>query len=118
MSAGQREAGGAVIESSAVPVDGRAAVTEGTVLWKSGGLMRRVVGTVEVREVAVDAGGASQAVIVVAVARRALLRRVSAHQGKAGRGVIEGSGPVGDGRAMAEGAILRKSGGFVRRVVG
>ena len=77
-------------------------------------MVRRVGGSVEVGEMAVDAGCAGQAVVVVDVARGALLVGVKTRQREAGGGVVEDdAGP--NGRGVADGAVLWKSG---RHVVG
>ena len=76
--------------------------------------MRRVVGSVVVGLMAVPAGRAGQTVVVVEVARRALLGGVEAQQLEPGGGVVEsGAGPIG--RGVAGSAGLREAG---RRVVG
>lgn len=84
-------------------------MAEGAVLRESGGFVRRVVGSVEVGLVAVPAGPAGQAVVVVEVARRALLGGVEAQQFEPGGGVVErGAGPIRGGVAGSAG--LRKAG--------
>ena len=89
-------------------------MAQGAVLRESGGFVRWVVGAVEVTLVAVPAGRAGQAVVVVEVARRALLGGVEAQQLESGGGVVEsGAGPIG--RGVAGSAVLREAG---RRVVG
>ena len=55
-------------------------MAQGAVLRESGGFVRRVVGSVVVALVAVPASRARQAVVVVQVARRALLGGVQAQQ--------------------------------------
>ena len=88
-----------------------------TVLREAGGLVRRIVGTVEVGLVAAPAGRAVQRVVIIDVARGALLGGMESHQREAGDGVAEtGAGPIDHG--VAHGTILRKAGLFVRRVVG
>lgn len=92
-------------------------MTEGAVLRESGGLVGRVVGSVEVRKVAVNAGGTRQAEVAVDMAPRALLCGVGAHQRETCSAVIERAGrPVGDRSTVTEGAVLRKSRGLVGRV--
>ena len=76
--------------------------------------MRRVVGSVVVGLMAVPAGRAGQTVVVVEVARRALLGSMEAQQLESGGGVVKcGAGPIG--RRVAGSAGLREAG---RRVVG
>ena len=115
MRAGQREPGSCVVEGGgAGPVKGRSSMAQGAVLREAGGFVRWVVGSVEVALVAVPAGRAGQAVVVVEVARRALLGGVEAQQLEPGGGVVEsGAGPIG--RGVAGSAVLREAG---RRVVG
>lgn len=79
--------------------------------------MRRIVGTVEVGLVAAPAGRGVQCVVIIDVARGALLGGVESHQREAGGGVVEtGAGPIDHG--VAPGTILREAGLFVRRVIG
>lgn len=105
----QRETGGRMVESRAEPV--RRRVAPGAVLREVRGLMRRIGGAVVVGLVAVPARTARQAVIVVHVALRALHAGMRAGQREAGGRVIEsGAGPVRDGCAMAQSAILREAG--------
>ena len=74
--------------------------------------MGRVVGVVEVGLVAVPAGGAGDAVVVVGVARGALLAGMETHERERGRGMVEGGAvPIGGG--VAAGTILREVGGLV-----
>ena len=89
-------------------------MAEGAVLRESGGFVRRVVGAVVVGLMAVTAGRAGQAVVIVEVARRALLGGVEAQQLEPGGGVVETrAGPISGG--VAGSARLREAG---RRVVG
>src|ERR1035438_2285637 len=114
MRAGQREPGRRMVKRGAGPVEGRGSVAQGAVLRESGGLMWRVGGPIVISLVAVPAGPAGQAVVVVHVARGALLAGVETHQREAGGGVVEG-GAVPISRGVAARAILwevrdRKSG--------
>src|ERR1017187_999745 len=113
---GQRERRGRVRERGAGPIGGRMAY--GTVLRESGGRVRRVGGSAVVALMAVPAGRAGQAVVVVHVALGAQhIRRMEAREGEARGGVVErGASPIGGG--VAPGTILRESGGQVRRVAG
>ena len=113
--AGQRKPGSRVVKSSrSGPVEGRSSMAQGAVLREPARFVRRVVGSVEVAEMAVDAGRAVQAEVVVDVARRALLGGVEAEQLESGGGVVEGgAGPIGGG--VAHSAVLGEAG---RRVVG
>ena len=114
---GQGEARGGVVEDSARPVGG--GVASGTILRESGGQVRRVVGPIVVGLVAVPAGAAGQAVVVIDVALGALHRRVETGECEARAGVVERrSRPVEDRGSVALGAVLRESGGQVRRVAG
>ena len=89
-------------------------MAQGAVLREAGGFVRRVGGAVVVGLMAVPAGRAGQAVVIVEVARRALLCGVEAQQLEPGGGVVEsGAGPIG--RGVAGSAVLREAG---RRVVG
>lgn len=112
----QREPGSGVIETGRTgPIDNRRAVAEGTVVRESGGLVGWVVGVVEVRKVAADAGSIRQAEVVVGVARRALLCGVGANQRKAGCGMVErGAVPIGCG--VAQRTIQREAPCLVGRV--
>src|ERR1035438_9126005 len=113
----QGEPGSRVVERGAGPVEGRRPVAQGAVLRESGGLVWRVGGPVEVGEMAADAVRAGQAVVVVDVARRALLAGVDPHQGEPGSRVVEsGATPIGGG--VTAGTILREVGRLVRRIVG
>jgi len=103
----QREAGGGVVECRTVPV--RSSMTPQTVLGEIGGLVRRVVGVVVVGQVAVDAGAAGEAVVIVDMALRALEAGVSAGQCETGGVMVERrAGPVRNCRAVTYGAVLRE----------
>lgn len=106
MRAGQSETRGSVIERRSGPVDG--GVTLGAVLREPRRFMRRIVGAVPIVEVAIDAGRARQAVVVVDVAEIASQVGMGARQREAGGRVIERcAGPIRGG--VAQGAILRES---------
>jgi len=93
-------------------------VAAGAILRESARLVRRVIGAVVVRLVAVPAGCAGQAVVVVDVALRALDAGMHAGERKTGGGVVEsGAGPVQGRAAMAQGTVLRERRGRVRRIV-
>ena len=117
MGAGQGEPGGRVVEGGAGPVKSRRSVAKRAVLREAGGFVRRVVGPVEVGLVAAPAGRAIQRVVIIDVARGALLGGVESRQREAGGGVVEtGAGPIDHG--VAAGTILRKARLFVRRIIG
>src|ERR1019366_8349614 len=119
IKAGQGKPGSCVVERGAGPVEGRGSVAQGAVHRESGGFVRRVGGPIVVGEMAADAVRAGQGVVVVDVARRALLAGVEPHQGEPGSRVVErGAGPVEGRGPVAQGAVLRESGGLVRRVGG
>ena len=80
----QREAGAGVVEGRAGPVRDRGTVTQRAILREACRLMRRIRRPVEIVQMAVDAGGAAQCVIVVQVARRALLGGMQSHQSEPG----------------------------------
>ena len=80
-------------------------------------LFRSNGGPVEVGEMAVEAGCAGQAVVIVEVAPGALLGGVEAHQREAGSRVVEG-GAVPIRRGVTPGTILREVGGLMRRISG
>jgi len=81
--------------------------------------VRRIVGAVVIRLMAVPACPVGNTVVVVCVALRALQGRMRSGQSKAGRRVVKGcAGPVGDGVPVTQGAILRETGGCVRRIQG
>src|ERR1019366_1564695 len=83
---GQRERRGRVRERGAGPIGGRMAY--GTVLRESGGRVRRVGGSAVVALMAVPAGRAGQAVVVVHVALGAQhIRLMEAREGEARGGV-------------------------------
>ena len=89
------------------------------VLREIGGFVRRVVGAVVVGLVAVPAGAAGQAVVVVHVALRALQAGVGAGQREPGGGVVEGgAGPVGDRAPWHSVQSCGNPDGLVRRIVG
>ena len=90
MRAGQSEPGSRVVERGAGPVEGRGSVAQGAVHRESGRLVRRVGGPVEVGQMAVGASRAGQVVVIVEVARGALLGSVKSHQREAGSRVVEG----------------------------
>ncbi len=109
------EAGRRMIERGSAPVGGGVALR--AVLREVGRLVRRIVGVVVVRLVAVPAGAAREAVVVVHVALVALQGQMRPRQGEARGGVVErGIRPSGRGASVAEGAILREAGGHVRRI--
>src|ERR1019366_3317790 len=113
----QGEPGSRVVESGATPIGG--GVTAGTILREVGRLVRRVVGAVVIGLVTVPAGCAGQAIVAVHVALGALQAGMCAGQRKSGsRMVKRGAGPVEGRGSVAQGAVLRESGGFVWRVVG
>src|ERR1035438_8803966 len=76
-----------------------------------------VGGAVIVGQMAVDAGTASEAVVVVDVALRTLQAGVGAGQGEACRGVVERCSKPIDG-GVAHAAILRESCSLMGRVGG
>src|ERR1035438_774326 len=116
METGEGEARGGVIERGAGPVQGCGSVAAGAVLRESGGQVRRAGGAIVVGLVAVPAGRAGQAEVIVHVARGALLAGVETYQCKAGGRVIErGAGPVEGRGSVAQGAFLRVGQLFVRR---
>ena len=87
-------------------------MAQGAVLRESGGFVRRVGGAIVVGLMAVPASRAGQAVVIVEVARRALLGGVEAQQLEPGGGVVEsGAGPIGGG--VAGSAVLREAGRYV-----
>jgi predicted RNA-binding Zn ribbon-like protein len=109
VSAGQREAGGRVIEIGASPAGGVVAL--GAVLRETGLDVIRITGAVEVRLMAGEAGCAVWQVVRTRGAERgvvalcALQRDVSAGQREAGGRVIEiGASPAGG--VVALGAVL------------
>ena len=113
--AGQREARGRVVERGARPVGRR--VAERAVLRESGSLVARRRGVVVLGLVAVEAGGAGEAVVVVDVALRALRGGMRAGEGEARRRMVERRAhPLGG--VVAQRAVLREPRGFVRRRVG
>lgn len=81
MRAGQREAGGRVVELRPHPL--HCVVAECAVLRKARGFVVRIVGCIEVVQVARQARGARQSEIVVDVTLRALRARVRASQREA-----------------------------------
>ena len=112
---GQRQRRGRVGERGTGPIGG--GMANGTVLRESGGLVRRSGGSVVIGLVAIPAGRAGQAEVIIHVALGARCRKMRPGQGEARGGVVErGAGPIGGG--MAAGTILRESAGFVRRVGG
>ena len=117
VGAGQGEPGGRVVEGGAGPVERRGTMAQRAVLRESGGLVRRVVGTVVIGLVTAPARRAIQCVVVVDVARGALLGGVQAHQRESRSCVIEG-GAVPINGSVAAGTILREAGLFVRWVGG
>jgi len=117
VEAGQGKAGGGVIEGGAGPV-GRG-MARGTVLREAGRQVGRIGGAVVIGLMAIPAGAAGQAVIAVHVALGARHGQMEACQSKTGGRVIERSaGPVQRGSAMAQRAILGKTGGLVGRIGG
>src|ERR1035441_6273809 len=89
-------------------------MAQSAVLRESGGLVRGVIGSVVVGEVATDTGRATQVVVAVDVARGALLGGMESHQEESRGGVVERAAvPVG--RGVAASAVLREAG---CRVVG
>src|ERR1039458_3128686 len=108
MKTGECEARGGGVERRTRPVEGRGSVAPGAVLRESGGQMRRAEGAIVVGLVAVPAGRAGQAVVVVHVARGALLARVETCQREPGGRMVErGAGPVEGRGSVAPGAVLR-----------
>src|ERR1035438_3838987 len=117
MEAREGEARGGVVERGAGPIRGR--VAPGTVLRESGGQMRRIGGCLVIGLVTVPAGAASKGVIVAHVALGALQAGVRASQREARGGVVERRTRPVEGRgSVAPGAVLRESGGQVRRAEG
>jgi hypothetical protein len=116
MFAGERERGlRGVVERRAGPI--RSRVAERTVLREPRGHMARIVRALVVRRVARIASSAQP---LIHAARMALLtsRRevLAGERERSLRGVIEpGAGPVD--RGVAQGTILRESGGGVIRIV-
>src|ERR1035438_3842954 len=106
MRAGQGEPRGRMVKRGDGPVKSRGSVAHGAVLREAGGLVRRVGGSVEVGLVAVPAGRARQAVVIVEVAPGALLGSVESHQREPGGRMVEG-GPRPIGRGVAPRTILR-----------
>ena len=117
MRARQGEPGRRVVKGGAGPVKSRGSMANGAVLREAGGFVRRVGGSVEVVLVAAPAGRAAQSVVIIDVARGALLGGVEAHQGEARGGVVKG-GAVPICRGVTPGAILREVGRLMRRTVG
>ena len=117
MSAGQGEPGRRVVEGGAGPVGGRGSVAKRAVLREARRLVRRVVGSVVVGLMTAPAGRAIQGVVIIGVARGALLGGVESYQREPGGCVVEsGAGPIDHG--VAAGTILREARLLVRRVVG
>src|ERR1019366_2790230 len=113
----QRESGGRVVERGATPI-GRS-VTAGTILREVSRLVGRIVGVVEIGLVTAPAGPARQTVVVAHMALDTLQADMRTGQSEPGGRVVErGAGPVEGRGSVALGAVLRESGGFVRRVVG
>ena len=113
----ERESGGGVIESGARPIGG--GVAAGAILREIGGFMRRVGGAVVIGLVTSPAGGVTEVIVAADVALRALRGGMRSRKSEPGGRVIEGGArPVECRRPVAHGAILRESGGFVRRVIG
>ena len=79
--------------------------------------MRRIVGAVVIREMAVDAGAAGQAEVIVHMTQRALQAGVGAGEREPGSGVIERRARPVRGR-VTRGAVLWETRGFMRRIVG
>jgi len=112
----QRETGRRVVEGGARPVGDGGAMTERAILRETRGGMRRIARAIVIGLVTIPARGAVQRVVIVNMARRALLRGVHSHQRKAGGCVIERRAqPVG--RGMASRAVLREVAGFVRWII-
>ena len=117
VGAGQSEPGGRVVEVGAGPVEGRGSVAQGAVQRESSGFVRRVGGSVIVRQVAVRAGRGAQAVVVVEVAPGALLGGVESDQRKSSGGVVE-DGAIPIRRGVTARTILWEVGRLMRRIVG
>ena len=110
--AGQRERRlRGVVERGAAPV--RGAMAELTILREAGGDMVGIVGALVVSQVAGIARGGQTLVNAARMALNASCREMFSGQWERGlSGVIElGSAPID--RGMAEGTILRESGGHV-----
>ena len=95
---GQRESGGVVIESRARPGSGGVALLAS--LREAGLHVIRIGGSLEILQVAADAGGvgAGQIVVAIHVALGALHARVGASQRESGGVVIESGARPGSGR--------------------
>lgn len=116
MCAGQREPSGRMVEGGAGPVGDRGPVTDRAIRWETRRLVRRVDCAVEFFQMAVDASGTAERVVVVHVAGGALLRRVHTYKREAGRGVVKSRTQPVHGR-MAARAVLREIRRFVRRII-
>ena len=115
VGAGQRETRSGVVEFSAHPL--RRVVAQSAILREPRGLVIRTGGSIEIVQVARDAGRAGQVEIAVDVALGARRRGVDAGEGKSGGRMVErGACPLRG--VVAAGAILREARGLVRRVGG
>ena len=114
MKSGKCEAGGGVVERRSRPVRGGVAGIASD--RETGGFVRRIIGAVVISLVAVDAGRAVQAVIVVDVTLQALHGGMESGEREACRRMVEGgTGPVGGG--VTQSTVLREPGGFVGRII-
>ena len=115
MGPGQRETGRRMIERGVQPVDCR--VADAAILRETGSGVIRIVGLVEIREVAGNALRAQRGELAVCMALVARERSVRARELKPELIMVEGR-PLPTGRRMADAAILRETGSGVVRVVG
>ena len=100
MQPDERKTGGGVVKRGARPI--RGGVATRAILREVPSFVRRIIGAVVIRLMAVPAGGASQSVVVVHVALRALQVGMRAGQRESGGGVVKrGAGPIQRGAAMA-----------------
>ena len=116
MRAGQREAGIGVVEGSAGPIRNGVAVAESAILREPGSCVRRVVSAGIIRLVAIPAIGAAQRIIVVYMARRALLSSVNPHESESRRRVAEPR-PQPLYGCVTQRAVLRECRRFMWRAV-
>ena len=115
MEAGQGEAGRRMVKGRRGPIGGGMARLAR--LREPGSRVRRIIGAIEIGEVAADAGRVrgGQVVIAIHVALRALQRGVEAGQREPGRRVIERRTAPGR-RGVALLAGLREIGLYVTRI--
>ncbi len=104
-----------MIESRGRPVSG--AVTDFTLLGKSGRDVIRIVGALEILEMAAYARGCAEVVVAVGVALCTLHLNVRSGEGKPRLGMVEVGG-LPCGRRVAHPALLGHAGGHVVRVGG